>query len=107
MDKYSLLRDAVQRKLNVSGRYDGLYREFCPHVLGHSHGYALVLTLQYAGASRSGLDPDNSENNWRCFRVFDFRDLESHRAPWRTASNWSPDQRCVRDIDVSVDGHSQ
>ena len=75
-----VLREAIRHRRPVVALANGLRREFCPHVLGHTDGDWRVLAWQFAGLSESGLSGDG---DWRCFALDDLEDLKIRNGDWR------------------------
>ena len=99
---YKLIRHAIVKKEQVTGTYDGHYREMCPHLIGTKDGRPQALFYQFGGANSSGLGPSGSPENWRCIPISGLSDVESRDGPWHTAPNYSQLQTCVDQIDVEV-----
>ena len=99
MDALELLTQAIQERKPVSGRYDGLRREFCPHAIGSKRGQRHTLVYQFGGGSGSGLPP---EGEWRCLRLDELEDLQMGDGPWRSAPNLFNPQSCLDEIDLVV-----
>ena len=100
MANEQVLEEAIRTRQPVTGRYDNLRREFCPHALGTKNGERHVLVYQFAGDSESGL-PDEGE--WRCLRVDRLRDLSLTAGAWRTGTNVFNPQTCLDDVDAVVE----
>ncbi len=101
---YGLLRDAVVKRRQVRAVYDGLPREFCPHVLGTKDGEAHCLGYQFGGQSSAGPITPGSTGNWRCFVVAKLTHVSLQEGPWYTAPNWDRRQTCVDRVDVEAEG---
>jgi hypothetical protein len=63
---YLLFREAILGEKQVTCRYQGLYRELCPVIIGHMRGQERLLAYQFGGQSKSGL-PRGGE--WKCLDV--------------------------------------
>ena len=63
MDAYSVLRDAIINKMQVTCTYHGHPRELCPHVIGTKNDVRHVLSFQFGGTGSTPLPPDG---DWRC-----------------------------------------
>jgi hypothetical protein len=100
---YALVRQAVIRKQQVIATYDNYPREMCPHVLGTKNGRPQALFYQFAGQSKSGLQPDGSPANWRCVPIEKLTNVSIRDGKWHTAANHSRKQTCVDIIDVEVE----
>ena len=69
-DVYRKVRQAIETRRPISAFYEEHPRLFCPHRLGRNkEGELRVLCCQFGGASRSGLKPPGSPDNWRCIAV--------------------------------------
>lgn len=101
---YMKIRDAILQKLTISADYDGYHREMCPHTLGVKRGREHALFYQFSGASKSGLGPDGSSQNWRCVDIAKLSNVQTRQGQWHTAPNHSRPQTCVDAIDVEVSG---
>lgn len=75
----------------------------CPHALGTKKGREQALFYQFAGSSRTGLEPDGSPNNWRCIPIGELQDLGIVDGEWHTAANYSAvRQSCLDEVRVEV-----
>ena len=101
-DVYSVVRDAVISKKQITATYKGYRREMCPHVFGTKRGRQQALFYQFAGESKTGLEPDGSPNNWRCIFLDELEGVASREGDWHSAPNHSRPQTCVDNIDVEV-----
>jgi hypothetical protein len=105
---YGIVRKAVETRRPISGVYDGKPRLFCPHRLGRNkEGQFRVLCYQYGGASRSGLKPPGSSDNWRCIALDKLNDVKLLEGGWRTAPNHSRPASCVVDADVDAEDYPE
>ena len=98
---YSLLFRAIQEKKQVTGFYDGRYREFCPHVLGaKENAGSHVLVYQFGGSSRKG----PVYGQWKCMVVSKLSGVSLRDGPWHTdASKFREQtQRCIDTIAAQV-----
>ena len=100
---YDAIRDAILSRQQIVAFYHGHRREMCPHIIGAKVGRASAFFYQFGGASKSGLAPDGSPNNWRCIPVDELSGLSVRPGEWHTAENYDPaTQRFVDEIDVSA-----
>jgi hypothetical protein len=95
---YQLFRDAVRSRRQITCFYQNLYRELCPHVLGHKHGQETALTYQFGGQSASGLPPDGA---WRCLFLAQVRGVQLRDGPWHSRPHTEA-QTCVDVIDIEI-----
>lgn len=96
---YSILRDAILNKLQITCTYHAHHREMCPHVIGTKDDERQVLSYQFAGGSRSGLPPGGQ---WRCMIIGEISNAESHVGDWHTNPRHTQPQTCVDEVDVEV-----
>jgi hypothetical protein len=87
----------------ITCHYQGLYRELCSHILGHTKGEEVALTYQFAGQSRGGLPPGGG---WKCLRLSDVTNAQLRDGPWLTGSSHTRFQPCVRIVDYDVNPSS-
>lgn len=99
---YSVVRDAVVNKKQIIATYKGYHREMCPHVIGTKHGRQQALFYQFAGESKTGLEPDGSPNNWRCIFLDELDNVSARDGGWHSAANHSRPQTCVDVIEAAV-----
>jgi hypothetical protein len=90
---------AILGRQQITCRYQGHYREVCPHILGHSSGVEKALVYQFGGKSSKGLPPNGE---WRCLRLSEVSDVELRDGPWHSGTGHSATQRCVEDVYVDV-----
>ena len=103
-DIYQVLWTAVQNKQPISAIYENRPRLLCPHQLGRNYrGELRVLCYQFGGDSRTGLQPSESADNWRCIMVEKLRQVRLVDGEWRTAPNRSRPAPCVSDLDIDAD----
>ena len=103
---YGIVRMAVEARRPISAVYDGQPRLFCPHRLGRNKGGQLrALCYQFGGASRSGLEPPGSPENWRCIALDKLSNVELREGAWQTAPNHSRPASCVVDADVDAEDY--
>jgi hypothetical protein len=98
-DNYSLIRQAIMNERQVRARYQGRFREMCPHALGTKNGRPQALFFQFAGESKRGLQPGG---DWRCLPLDGLTDVSLHRGPWYTDDRYCQAQTCVDEVDVAV-----
>jgi hypothetical protein len=67
---YQIFRQAIVNKQQITCTYNGLYREICPHTLGHTACREQALSFQFAGQSSKGLPP---QGEWRCMKLDDVK----------------------------------
>ena len=99
---YQLIKQAMENRSNVRASYDGFTRDFSPHALGRKGLEERVLGYQFAGQSTTGLGPDGSAENWRCFFISTIRSCEIIDGRWHTGRNHSRPQTCIADLDLEV-----
>ncbi|QAU39710.1 type II toxin-antitoxin system VapC family toxin [Bradyrhizobium guangdongense] len=96
---YQTFAQAILQRLPVSLNYNGVRREVCPYILGHTNGQERVLVFQFGGSSRSRL-PAGGE--WRCLTVAQVSDVKIYEGEWRGGSYHRTVQRCVDKVYLDV-----
>jgi len=100
---YELFAQAIADRKQISCTYEGLPRELCPHILGHTQGEEVALTYQFGGQSKSGLPPGGE---WRCLSLSKVRNVRLRDGRWHAGSRHTRPQPCVEDVDVDVNPSS-
>lgn len=95
---FRLFQNAILGRKQITCTYQGLYRELCPHILGHKAGEETALTYQFAGKSGSGLPPGGE---WRCLFLAQVRNARLRDGPWHSRHHAEP-QTCVEIVDLQV-----
>jgi len=96
---FRLLAEAILKRTPVTLNYNGVRREVCPHILGHTNKHERALVFQFGGSSRSRLPVDGE---WRCLRLAEASDVRSHDSPWRSGNYHRAVQRCVDQVYLHV-----
>ena len=99
---YSVIRQAIIARDQITTTYQGFHREMCPHAIGTKDGREKALFYQFAGGSSSGLGPDGSGENWRCVFIDELQNVSVRKGPWHTAPTHSRRQTCIDIVDVEV-----
>lgn len=94
MDTYEVIANAIKSKLQVIADYDGLEREFCPHMLGWKEGRAQALCFQFAGGSRTGL-PEGGQ--WRCMTLAKMSNVRTRPGDWYDRETQGNPSYCIDD----------
>ncbi len=101
MDAYSIIRDAILNKYQITANYQGHYREMCPHVIGRGpNGDQQALFYQFGGTSSRGLPPLGA---WRCCRIAELAVIQARAGDWHTGPRHTRPQTCVSEIDAEVE----
>ncbi len=98
-DNYSVIRQAIIDKQQITAIYHGLVREMCPHAIGTKDGREQAILFQFGGQSSKGLP---EEGEWRCLAIDKLSDLEAVDGPWHTADNHSQPNTCIDEVDIEV-----
>jgi|SRR5579859_1827883 len=85
MSVQDVLVKAINAKVPVLAIYKGTERWICPHRIGYKGMSMNLLSYQYAGHSDSGLGPDGSDVNWRCWNVADVSSVQIVEGEWHSA----------------------
>lgn len=96
---YELFAQAIAGRKQVFCTYEGLPRELCPHILGHTKGEEVALTYQFGGQSKSGLPPGGE---WRCLSLSKVRKVRLRDGRWHAGSGHTRPQPCVELVDIDV-----
>ena len=99
---YSIIRQAIIDRDQVTATYKGYHREMCPHAVGTKDGLEKALFYQFADGSSSGLGPDGSDKNWRCIFIEELGNVSARKGAWHTAPTHSRRQTCIDIVDVEV-----
>lgn len=86
-----ILRTAIRNRQQVTGYYDGFYREMCPHAIGWKGSKYHVLSYQFAGQSSKALPPDGQ---WECMDVEGLSGLSAMNGPWHTGTSHTRPATC-------------
>ena len=100
---YELFAQAIADRKQISCTYEGLPRELCPHILGHTSGEEVALTYQFGGRSKSGLPP---RGEWRCLSLSKVRNVRLRDGSWHAGSRHTRPQPCVEVVDIDVNPSS-
>jgi hypothetical protein len=99
---FELLRTAIRSKQQITGYYDGLYRQLCPHVLGWKRGVPHVFAFQLGGHSRRPLPVSGQ---WRCMEVEKLSGVSLVDGPWHTGAGVLEYQTCIDEVDIAAGTH--
>jgi DNA replication and repair protein RecF len=100
---YELFRQAMADRRQIVCEYDGLRREICPTILGHSDKEEKALVFQFGGDTTDG--PVRPPGQWKCLRLTAVGGAEFQEGPWRTGERHSA-QTCVKEVDFDVNPDS-
>lgn len=100
---YERFVQAIADRKQVFCTYEGLPRELCPHILGHTKGQEVALTFQFGGQSKSGLPPGGE---WRCLLLSKVRNVRLREGSWHAGSRHRRPQPCVEVVDVDANPSS-
>lgn len=100
---YELFREAMAARRQIVCTYNGLRREVCAVILGHTRGEEKALTYQFGGDTSSAL-PAGGE--WRCLTLSKVSNVELRDGPWRTGDSHSASQSCIESVDFDVNPDS-
>jgi PIN domain nuclease of toxin-antitoxin system len=100
---YELFAQAIADRKQIVCTYEGVPRELCPHILGHTNGEEVALTFQFGGQSKSGLPPGGE---WRRLSLSKVRYVRLRDGLWHAGSRHSRPQPCVEIVDIDVNPSS-
>jgi hypothetical protein len=100
---YHLFAWAIENRAQISFVYDGIGREICPIILGHTGRQEKALVWQVGGRTSRGplRDPE-----WKCFLLSKVSDPELRSGSWQAGSSHRQTQRCVKVVDYDVNEQS-
>jgi hypothetical protein len=108
MNAEQVLMSAIDNKISLEVMYQGHARIVCPCRLGwkttEKNGlHKNFFCYQIGGYSRSGLKPDGSVDNFRCWNLEEIRSALPVNAPWYCPQAWlkGPSQ-CIDDVIAEV-----
>jgi len=96
---FRLFCDAILARKQVSLTYNGVRREVCPHIVGHTSKTERALVFQFAGSTRTRLP---GGGNWRCLRLSEVKDVKLRDGPWHGGNYHRITQRCVDRVYLDV-----
>jgi predicted nucleic acid-binding protein len=96
---FNLLSEAILKRKPVTLTYNGVRRDVCPHIIGHTNAAERALVFQFAGSTRSKLPPDGE---WRCLRLSEVKDFKLRDGPWHGGKYHRATQRCVDRVYLDV-----
>lgn len=96
---YRQIAKAMTAHQQIVCVYDGLRREFCPIILGHSKGAEVALVYQFAGESKSGLP---ARGQWKCLHLAKMEDVTTREGRWHAGPAHRRAQTCVEEVDIDV-----
>lgn len=99
---YSIIRQAIIARDQITATYQGYHREMCPHAIGTKDGLEKALFYQFAGGSSRGLGAAGSGENWRCVFINELENVSTRKGAWHTAPTHSRKQTCIDIVDVEV-----
>ncbi len=100
---YQLIEKAMVERKQVLCFYEGLARELCPSILGHTKGQERTFAYQFAGDASEGLPPGG---DWKCLRLHKMREVKLRSGPWHTGSSHKSRQTCIENVDLDVNPQS-
>jgi hypothetical protein len=97
---YTLFRNAILDEQQIACRYDGRFRELCPHIIGtNRRGEEVVLAWQFGGESSGPLP------QWRCLKLANVSNARTREGRWHEGGSHRTTQTCVSDIDLDINVH--
>lgn len=100
---YRVIRTAIENEQQATCRYQGHYRELCPHIIGWTDGAERLLAWQFGGKTSSGLLPRGGA--WKCLNIVEMTDIKARDGRWHAGSSHQKEQTCVHDIDLDINIH--
>ena len=103
-----VLISAIHDKTSLEVMYQGFARIVCPCRLGwkttEKDGFHKnFFCYQIGGYSKSGLKPDGSMDNFRCWNLDEIRSALPVNAPWFCPPVWPKEpSQCIDDVIAEV-----
>jgi hypothetical protein len=100
---WDALARALRQRRAVRGRYHGVERVLCPHVLGWKSGRAMALCYQIGGTTTAGALSTDPAQCWRSLFVDDLEAVEVLQyQSWGTAPNYSLVTNSVDQVELFI-----
>lgn len=90
---------AILERKQITCSYNGVRREICPHILGHTQGQEKALVYQFGGSSRGVLA---AAGEWRCLVLSQVADVRLRDGTWHSGASHRSSQKCVGRIYIDV-----
>ena len=96
---HAILLRAMREQRPVACTYQGHRREICPVMLGSTGLEEKALVFQFGGTTSKGpiRKPD-----WKCFKLDEVRDAVLIEGRWRSGSDHSEAQHCMKMVEYDV-----
>ena len=96
---HALFLEAMRTARPVACTYQGHRREICPVMLGRTGLEEKALVFQFGGTTSKGpiRKPD-----WKCFKLDEVRDAVLIEGRWRSGSDHSEAQHCMKMVEYDV-----
>jgi hypothetical protein len=96
---YAQIREAVRGRKPIKFKYGGKLRRAVPVILGYSKDGREALSAYQTGGETS---PGKKLPGWRCFYLFDVREVSFSDGVWLEGDSHKQPQSCVEFTDVDV-----
>ena len=96
---HALFIEAMRAQRPLACIYQDHYREICPIMLGRTGLEEKALVFQFGGSTSQGpiRKPD-----WKCFKLDEVRDAVLIEGRWRSGSDHSEAQHCMKMVEYDV-----
>lgn len=96
---FFLIKEAIEKKLQIHATYQGYNREMSPHMLGYKDWYEEhALFVQFWGWTSKGIITAQTKD-WRCMKVADLHSVRIVDWPFYDATDkHRGDTKCVDTI---------
>jgi hypothetical protein len=101
---YKVFQKAIATRKQVVCVYQGLEREVCPILLGHTDGEEKVLVWQFGGYTSKGRVRRPGE--WKCLSLAGISKPVLRDGPWQSGGSHRSAQSCVADVEYDVNPDS-
>jgi hypothetical protein len=96
---YQLFAWAIENRSRIRCTQNGLPREICPIVLGHSDEKEKALVWQVAGETSAG---PLRKPGWKCFLLTNVAEVRLADGAWLTGPSHRSEQSCVHEVDYDA-----
>ncbi len=95
---YRTVKEAIEQRQSLTGRYGSFERLFSPHILGKSdEGRDCLVGFQYGGGRPGGLAP---LGEWCFFEIDGLHGVHPNVDPWRMGQLHERSDYLVAQVDV-------
>ena len=101
---HALFLQAMRDERPLACTYQGYRREICPIMLGRTGLEEKALVFQFGGSTSKGRI--QTPGDWKCFKLDEVRDAVLIEGNWRSGSEHSEAQHCMKMVEYDVNPNS-